>query len=669
MAGSPPNGRRADAVRMLVVHGHAPEARSLDGRLSDAHPAVLASSVADLTLARARSLTDEVQIVVLPADADPAVLRAFDRPDAPAATIWTERPDEGLERRVQRLGLLGTLPIGDATMLARGLATTIARARERRARYLNARPPQPAAASWSWDRATGRLVVDAPTDLPIEREAVRDVLRMELEAALDRRATTFHHTHELRREDATIQVHVDGSISRGADRDLTVTGSLWCEVPPQKGRRARRDPLTGLPGREMFLEHLGVAYQQFVVSGRAHAVVSIDIDNLRGINDALGHGVGDLLLRWVAQRLKEVADELVVARVGNDEFAVLVPAASSRSAEGIAQDLLSSIAQPLSLDGHLVYPSARAGVATADGGHPAPDSVFRDAHAALSRAKRAQRRRIVRFTPAMREDQLDALKLDRDLRAAVANDTLELHYQPIVDLRSGRALGFEALLRWSHPERGWVPPHVFLKQAEKNGLILPLGRWVLHDACATIRRVRAEHPDLANAFVTVNLSPVELQQPDLIERVVSALRAEELPPEALRLELTENTAMTDPERSLLVLETLRDRGIQILIDDFGTGYSSLNYLARLPADVLKVDRSFVDGLGVDARKTRVVCTIIDLAESLGLRVVAEGIETNDHVAWAQRLGIQVGQGFLLGRPAPASHLRRFAGVNLVTDVR
>jgi diguanylate cyclase (GGDEF)-like protein/PAS domain S-box-containing protein len=415
--------------------------------------------------------------------------------------------------------------------------------------------------------------------------------------------------------------------------------------------QALHDPLTALPNRSLFLERLELA----LAGPDPHvAVLFCDVDRFKVVNDSLGHDAGDRLLVTLAERLRgasRVGD--IVARLGGDEFTVLCEGISDvAEAEIMAARLADAVAEPFELEGvDDAVVTASIGIALAESGAEAKD-VLANADAAMYRAKQAGRNRVVVFDEHMRQETLERLHLESDLRRAVAKGELVLHFQPEVDLRDGTTRAWEALVRWDHPYRGLLFPGQFLPIAEQAGLLPALGEWVLREACMQAARwLGASAPA---PTVWVNVHAQQLAQPDLVEVVDAALGAAGIAPELLCLEITESALMSDAAVSLNALNELRRIGVRLAIDDFGTGYSSLSYLRRFPVDYIKIDRTFIDGLGVDPEDSAIVAAIIAMGDSLGRTVVAEGVETELQRTELLRLGCVVGQGYLFARPAPAT---------------
>ena len=415
---------------------------------------------------------------------------------------------------------------------------------------------------------------------------------------------------------------------------------------------ALHDRLTGLPNRTLFTDRLGQAIAGLARTAGAVAVLFLDLDRFKVINDSLGHDVGDAVLVEVAQRLAalmRLGD--TVARFGGDEFVVLCQDLSGPvEALHIAERLLDGIRVPILAGGSEVVVSASAGIALGTSDADVAGDLLRDADAAMYRAKNEGRARSALFADDMREQALVRLNTELELRKAIGAGELRLHYQPVVDLASGVVTGVEALLRWQHPERGLVMPGEVIPIAEETGLVVPLGAWVLEHACRQLVRWHETRPDFTMA---VNLSGVEIRRPDFVAGVAQILARTAVRPSAVFLEITETVLMRDAPESLAVLEELQGLGVSLSIDDFGTGYSSLSYLKQFPVEVLKIDRSFVDGLGQDAEDLAIVRAIVALADSLGMTTVAEGVETPAQLEVLRQVGCTAVQGYLLGRPAPA----------------
>jgi diguanylate cyclase (GGDEF)-like protein len=426
---------------------------------------------------------------------------------------------------------------------------------------------------------------------------------------------------------------------------------------------ALHDQVTDLPNRTLLLnrlsEELDVAGREdeprrTAVSSRI-ALILLDLDRFKVVNESLGHRAGDLLLAETGRRLLAAARSTdTVARLGSDEFGILLGAVRSvREAERVATRVQAALARPFDLEGEDVTIGASIGIAVGipEDAHPA--DLVREAEIALHRAKTDPIRKVVVFDPEMRTQTIDRAGLEHDLRRAIERSELRLHYQPLVDLETGRILGVEALLRWEHPVRGLIAPLSFIPMAEETGLILPIGRWVLETASLQVREWQRRFPAAANLQVSVNLSARQFAEADLIGNVAAILDHAGLRPEDLELEITESVVMDQTEASIERLRGLRALGVRLVLDDFGTGYSSLSYLRRLPLDTIKVDRSFVMGLGSDPADLPIVQAVIALAHGLGIDVVAEGIETLAQLDSLRRLSCDRGQGFLFARPQPA----------------
>ncbi|HEU5133016.1 MAG TPA: bifunctional diguanylate cyclase/phosphodiesterase, partial [Pyrinomonadaceae bacterium] len=416
---------------------------------------------------------------------------------------------------------------------------------------------------------------------------------------------------------------------------------------------AFHDALTGLPNRSLFTDHLRVALQ------RAHqnekylfGVLFLDLDRFKNINDSLGHPCGDELLILVARRLETCIRQTdMVARFGGDEFAILLDAIHDESdAMRVAEKVQQTISLPFKLASHEAITTASIGVALSTSGYIEAEDIIRDADTAMYRAKDQGKARYEIFDTAMHTRAVTLLRLESDLRRAIEKDELCVYYQPIVSLASGELHGFEALVRWQHPERGIISPDDFIPLAEETGLILPIGLRVLRDSCRQLRKWQQYSLSHRGLIMSVNLSGKQLMQPDLIDRIEEVLRESQIDPWHLKLEITETVVMENPELAAVTLAKLRGLGVRLSIDDFGTGYSSLSYLNRFPVDTLKIDRSFVTSLSEANENLQIVKTIITLAGNLGMQVVAEGIETEDQLDQLKSLKCQYGQGFYFSKP-------------------
>jgi diguanylate cyclase (GGDEF)-like protein/PAS domain S-box-containing protein len=429
---------------------------------------------------------------------------------------------------------------------------------------------------------------------------------------------------------------------------------------------ALHDELTGLANRTLLLDRLATALAHAQHHRATVGVLYIDLDRLTPVNDVHGRDAGDGLLKVFATRLSEsAAPDETIARISGDEFVVMCPEVSGATeAISVAGRIEGLLAQPFVVGDVEVFLTASIGVILASGSGE-PDELVRDAQAAMRRAKERGGDRFEMFDDEIRSQALVRVQTGHELRRAIWGDELRLHFQPEIDFRTGTCTGVEALVRWQHPTRGLLAPLHFIPIAEETGLIVPLGRWVLQAACrqAAAWRAAGDGPP----SVSVNLSAREITQPDLVGRVSEALDQAGLDPSGLRLEITETSIMEDPEGAAEVLASLRDLGVRLDIDDFGTGYSSLLYLRRFAVDYLKIDRSFVAGIGENQQDDAIVASVIELAHAFDLGVVAEGVETRAQADWLQRMGCDLGQGFLWARPVPAAELpqvlRHVASIN------
>ena len=424
-------------------------------------------------------------------------------------------------------------------------------------------------------------------------------------------------------------------------------------------RLALYDPLTGLPNRALFSDRLR---QVLARRGRheSTAVYFLDLDRFKRINDSLGHGAGDEVLREVAERLSAVVrPEDTVSRFGGDEFTVLCESVGGvLEAVSIADRLQRPLRQPLRAGGAELRLSASIGVALVEPTESGDGQrLIEDADAAMYRAKERGGARTELFDTAMRDNAVRAMRIEQELQRAIEEGELRLHFQPSIDLESGRVVGAEALVRWEHPERGMIAPDRFLGVAEETGLIVPLGAWVMGEACRTLARWQGR-PETAHLHLAVNLSARELGHPDVVGTVLGCVWESGVDPHALTIEVTESTAMVDGHTGFRALRDLSGEGIKVALDDFGTGYSSLEQLRRMPVDIVKVDRSFVTGMAADQTDRELVAAVVGMGHALKLCVVAEGIETPEQAEALRGLGCELGQGFLFAKPLPVEEMEQ-----------
>ena len=438
---------------------------------------------------------------------------------------------------------------------------------------------------------------------------------------------------------------------------VDITGRRHMEE--QLRHDALHDALTGLPNRMLFMERLAHAILR---SKRREdfqfAVLFLDLDRFKVINDSLGHHVGDELLRTIAGRLQCcLRTEDTVARFGGDEFAILLEETGGvDDASRVAERIQTELAAPVNLSGFEVFTSASIGIALSSSAYERPEYLLRNADMAMYRAKSSGQASFEIFDRAMHARALARLQMETDLRRALERDEFELVYQPIVDIGSGWITGVEALIRWTHPDRGVLVPDEFISVAEETGLILPIGSWVLGEACRQLREWQVAFGPRAPESMGVNLSPKQFSQIDLVEEVRRKLAENRLEPGVLRLEITENAVMENADAAVELLGRLKNLGVQISLDDFGTGYSSLRYLHRFPLDALKIDRSFVGRMEQEERSAHLVQTVLTLARSLGVLAIAEGIEEEGQLRMLREMGCDLGQGFLFARPLSAAEL-------------
>lgn len=425
------------------------------------------------------------------------------------------------------------------------------------------------------------------------------------------------------------------------------------------------DSLTSLPNRNLFMDRLqGSLERRKRYPDYMFAVLFLDVDRFKVINDALGHLVGDRLLVQLAQRLKKGTRSLdTVARFGGDEFAVLVEDAGGvRDLDLVADRIREEMRLPFHVLGHEIFASFSIGVVLSDArDYGRTDEVMRDADIAMYNAKARGRSCHVVFDTSMHAEAATALWLETDLRKALENNEFILHYQPIVSVGEDRIIGFEALVRWRHPERGLIYPLEFITFAEETGLIIPIGRWVLAEACRQMRGWQERFPEYRHLTVSVNVSSKVFSQPDFCEVVQGVLRETGLKPSSLRLEIVERMLIENPEPAAALIKRLKDLEVRFDVDDFGTGYSALNYLRQFPISGLKIDRAFINALTFDENNVEIVKTIVALARALNLEVTAEGIETFEQMEIFKTMEGGFAQGFHLFRPMDTAEAERLLG--------
>ena len=469
----------------------------------------------------------------------------------------------------------------------------------------------------------------------------------------------FQSEHRIRHEDGDYRwvlvrgvrvVDREGATVRMAGSQTDISQRKSYE--DQLVHDALHDTLTGLPNRGLFLDRLerAIAYHQRHPEHH-FAVIFLDLDRFKVVNDRIGHVASDGVLVSLSRRLEACLRQGdSVARLGGDEFALLLHDVENPSA--VAHRIQQELARPFDAAGQQVLVTASLGIAVSSIGFSRPEDVLRDADAAMYRAKARGRARFEIADAELHARSLELLEMESQLREAVERDQLRLHYQPIVVMETRELVGFEALMRWQHPERGMRSPDDFIPLAEQTGLIMTIGRWALREACRQMEEWRRAYALSEPLWLSVNLSSRQFLHPQLVQEIHEILRETGFPPDRLRLEITESVIMDDPAAVGQILQRLRAEGIRVAVDDFGTGYSSLAYLHRLPVDTIKIDRSFVHDMHLDPALVAVIRTVISLSGSLQLETVAEGVETDEAARALREMGCHLGQGFLFSHPLP-----------------
>ncbi len=483
-------------------------------------------------------------------------------------------------------------------------------------------------------------------------------------------------THRRTKDGRTIPVSMLG-YPYVLDGSISGAFFIFSDISERKSyeeqltRQALRDILTGLPNRILFMDRLNRAMtrQQRNTEYR-FAVLMIDLDSFKRVNDTLGHQAGDHLLQEVATRLTHCLRTVdTVARMGGDEFAVLLEDfQSNQEAIGITRRLLDAVRQPLNIMEREVLVSASVGVVLQTTRYTSPNDLLRDADISMYRSKELGKNQFKVFSKSMYDHVVQTVQLENDLRSALAEDEFELFFQPIFAIKERKLSGFEALIRWNHPDRGTLAPDSFIPVAEETGLITEIGKWVMRRGCRTLAEWHADFPTL-DLSLSLNLSPKDLLQASLIPVLTELLHETGLRARQIKLEITETAVMDNPEQATARLERLQKMGFQIAMDDFGTGYSSLSYLQRLPIDILKIDRSFVQTMLENPNNLEIIKAIIGLGRILDLRIVAEGVETGEQLETLHKLGCDLAQGYLLGRPLPRHQAEQMLRDQSSADLR
>ena len=456
--------------------------------------------------------------------------------------------------------------------------------------------------------------------------------------------------HRFSQEDVSFMQAIANVLANAIDRRA---------AEQRTQHEALHDPLTGLPNRNLFLDRLEHALSVAQRRGTPVSVLFLDLDQFKLVNDSLGHAAGDELLAAVAPRIEEaLRPGDTVARFGGDEFAILAEdIGSEHGPTRIAERVAEALARPFVLRGREHFVSASVGIAIGAGSEK-PESLIRDADSALYRAKEHGRGGYEIFDEAMRSRVIEHMQVENDLQRAIQREELELLYQPVIRLRDGSIVAMEALLRWNHPDRGLLGPLAFIPVAEETRLIMPIGRWVIEQACRQAAIWQQLSPDAAPVSVSVNLSGRQLADPQLLSHLEGSIRTNGINPSSLWVELREATLFDETISVERTLDSLSELGVRMVLDDFGVGFSSLGYLKRLPLSMIKLDRTFVENLTEGSHDAAIVRAVSEMATTMGIGVVAEGVETEEQVRVADALGCGFAQGFHYSEPVPAAHVER-----------
>lgn len=505
-----------------------------------------------------------------------------------------------------------------------------------------------------------------------DRQAFADSIRNSVikESGWSQEVRRFRHrdgnVHYLESNAATVFGSQGKLVGfRGSDRDITERK----RAEEQLLHDAFHDSLTGLANRTLFTEHPQLCIERGKSRRRTeYAVLYLDFDRFKVINDSLGHTEGDNLLRFIARRLESCTRPGdLVARFGGDEFVILLgDLAETAEALLVAERILNDLNNSFTLGSRAIYITTSIGIALSSSKHAKADDVVRDADIAMYAAKEKGRAQYQIFDAAMHAHASKKLQIETEMRSAFDRQEFCMFYQPIVHLDTGSLAGFEALIRWRHPERGLIPPSEFIPIAEENGMILKLGQWTVLESCRQLNKWQRLGPFATDLTVSVNLSSKEFRQPDLAKQIASTLETTGLKPGCLKLEITESHIMENSQLAVTIINRLRKLGIEFSLDDFGTGYSSLSYLHRLPFSYLKIDRSFISSMTANVEHYEIVHTIVKLAQSLKMKVVAEGIETTEQAQSLQSLQCNFGQGYLFSRPLDVAGAEEFIRENSAT---